>query len=295
MVACSGGADSTRPAGRDRLRGPQGRLARRRRDRRPRPPGRARPSGPRASSRRWPRSAPTRRSSARVHVEAAGLGPEAAARQARYAVLEEVAERFDAAAVLLGHTRDDQAETVLLGLARGSGGRSLAGMRRALRPRSSARCSTSSRADTVTACQVEGIEIWDDPHNQRPGLHPGPGAAHRAARARGAARPRGRRDPGPHRRPAPRRHGPARRPRRGGVRRAPGADGALPVGRARGQPAPVRRRVLRLAALAAGAPASELFHEHVLGDGRAAHRLARPALGRPARARCAVRPGARAG
>ena len=105
--------------------------------------------------------------SATVRVEAAGLGPEAAARQARYAVLEEVAERVGAVAVLLGHTRDDQAETVLLGLARGSGGRSLAGMRRGfdhvVRP-----LLDVSRDDTVTACQVEGIEFWEDPHNSDP-------------------------------------------------------------------------------------------------------------------------------
>src|ERR1700753_3458334 len=54
--------------------------------------------------------------------------PEAAARAARYQALDAAAQRSDAAAVLLGHTLDDQAETVLLGLARGSGARSLAGM-----------------------------------------------------------------------------------------------------------------------------------------------------------------------
>ncbi len=51
--------------------------------------------------------------SIRVSVEADGHGLEAAARQARYAVLEEIAERFGSTTVLLGHTRDDQAETVL--------------------------------------------------------------------------------------------------------------------------------------------------------------------------------------
>ena len=59
---------------------------------------------------------------------AAQGGPEAAARDARYAALDAAAERHGATAVLLGHTRDDQAETVLLGLARGSGIRSLSGM-----------------------------------------------------------------------------------------------------------------------------------------------------------------------
>ncbi|MFC7362770.1 tRNA lysidine(34) synthetase TilS [Nocardioides astragali] len=106
---------------------------------------------------------------ARVEVaNASGLGPEAAAREARYAVLEEVAERLGARAVLLGHTLDDQAETVLLGLTRGSGGRSLQGMRPDFgvfaRPLLGVR-----RDDTITACQVEGLGFWDDPHNHDPG------------------------------------------------------------------------------------------------------------------------------
>ena len=55
-------------------------------------------------------------------------GPESAARTARYAALEEAARDSGAAAILLGHTLDDQAETVLLGLASGSGPTSLQGM-----------------------------------------------------------------------------------------------------------------------------------------------------------------------
>jgi tRNA(Ile)-lysidine synthase len=104
----------------------------------------------------------------RVEVVGDGLGPEAAARRARYDVLEQLREQLGAALVLLGHTRDDQAETVLLGLTRGSGGRSLAGMRRAFdhyaRP-----LLDVTRDDTVTACQVEGLDAWEDPHNDDAG------------------------------------------------------------------------------------------------------------------------------
>jgi tRNA(Ile)-lysidine synthase len=95
---------------------------------------------------------------------ASAAGPEAAARMARYAALDRVARQAGAAAVLLGHTLDDQAETVLLGLARGSGGRSLAGMpaRRGVyrRPLLAVR-----RATTAAACAELALEPWQDPHN----------------------------------------------------------------------------------------------------------------------------------
>jgi tRNA(Ile)-lysidine synthase len=98
-------------------------------------------------------------------------GPEAAARSARYPALAEAATAHGAAAVLLGHTREDQAETVLLALARGAGPRGLAGMpeRRVLdgvpflRP-----LLALSRADTRAACTELGLTPWEDPHNADP-------------------------------------------------------------------------------------------------------------------------------
>ncbi|SDB97236.1 tRNA(Ile)-lysidine synthase [Sanguibacter gelidistatuariae] len=97
-------------------------------------------------------------------------GPEGAARTARYRALHEAAERLGARAVLLGHTADDQAETVLLGLARGSGARSLAGMRAEAgmlrRPFLDLR-----RVDTEEICRVAGLDFWQDPTNA--GDHPG--------------------------------------------------------------------------------------------------------------------------
>ena len=94
-----------------------------------------------------------------VEVGAVG-GPEAAARDARYAVLRS----RPADAVLLGHTLDDQAETVLLGLGRGSGPRSLAGMAAVdgilRRPFLGLR-----RSDTERICTASGLPWWTDPHN----------------------------------------------------------------------------------------------------------------------------------
>ena len=99
----------------------------------------------------------------RVEVTPRGDGPEADARVARYRAL--LADRD--AVVLVGHTLDDQAETVLLGLARGSGTRSLAGMSerqgRLLRPLLGVR-----RAETEAACREASLEWWNDPHNADP-------------------------------------------------------------------------------------------------------------------------------
>ena len=94
-------------------------------------------------------------------------GPEAAARVARYAAIDAVAAEAGAVAVLLGHTLDDQAETVLLGLARGSGSGSLKGMPpiagRYRRPLLGIR-----RAVTVQACADAALTPWADPHNADP-------------------------------------------------------------------------------------------------------------------------------
>lgn len=102
----------------------------------------------------------------RVQVGRGG-GPEAAARAARYRALDAAAARTGATAVLLGHTRDDQAETVLLGLTHGSGGRSLAGMP-ATRGVYRRPFLTLSRSTTRVACGQLGLPVWDDPHNLDP-------------------------------------------------------------------------------------------------------------------------------
>ena len=220
--------------------------------------------------------------SIRVTVAADGHGLEAAARQARYAVLEEIADRYASATVLLGHTRDDQAETVLLGLTRGSGGRSLAGMRRAFgifrRP-----LLDLTRDQTEHACRAEGIEWWTDPANDEPAVHPLAGPPHGAAAARDGARAGRGRDPGPDRRPAARRH---RAPRRASRRRrTAGSPDRHPSTTCSTWPPPSAPRVLRLAALGAGAPRRGALPRARPRRRRPAHRLARPGLRRPARPR----------
>lgn len=197
----------------------------------------------------------------RVYVGHDG-GPEAAARSARYDALAGVAAEVNASVVLLGHTRDDQAETVLLGLGRGSGARSLAGMAkesgRYRRP-----LLDVSRADTEAACRAEGIVPWQDPHNVdrsfarvrvRHDLLPvlekqlGPGVTEALARTARLLRD----DADALDALADQALGTARE----------GAD-ALQVQALLAVPAAVRLRVLRRAALEAGCPATELFLVHV--------------------------------
>jgi tRNA(Ile)-lysidine synthase len=87
---------------------------------------------------------------------------EAGARDLRYRLLDTVE-----GVVLLGHTKDDQAETVLLGLVRGSGARALAGMAPA-RGRYRRPLLDLTRATTRQACLEAGLEPWEDPHNDDP-------------------------------------------------------------------------------------------------------------------------------
>ncbi len=95
-----------------------------------------------------------------------GPGPnvEARARDARYAALERARVALDATVVLVGHTADDQAETVLLHLLRGAATSGLGGMpvRRdaIVRPMLELR-----RADTEALCDALGLEPVRDPTN----------------------------------------------------------------------------------------------------------------------------------
>jgi tRNA(Ile)-lysidine synthase len=91
-------------------------------------------------------------------------GPEAAARALRYALLDDAVARRGLAAVLLGHTGDDQAETVLLGLVRGSGARALAGMP-AARGAYRRPLLGLGRSTVRVACGEAGLVPHDDPHN----------------------------------------------------------------------------------------------------------------------------------
>ncbi|MER7365938.1 tRNA lysidine(34) synthetase TilS [Nonomuraea wenchangensis] len=198
-------------------------------------------------------------------------GPEAAAREARYAALAAAADRHGAAAVLLGHTRDDQAETVLLGLARGSGPRSLSGM--AARAGHYRRPFLDlSRATTVAACRALGLHPWEDPHNDDPRYtrvrvrrrvlpvleeELGPGVAEALARTARMARE-----------DADALDEWAGSAYQDCALSDIGGSVTLSVAGLERLPDAVRRRVLRRAAIAAGAPSGALSATHVLAVDR---------------------------
>ncbi len=102
--------------------------------------------------------------SKKVKVRSKG-GTEAAARDARYKALESIRSESNSDFILLGHTANDQAETVLLGLTRGSGSKSLSGMSiktgKLLRP-----LLSIERSSTVQFCKDEKISAWQDPQNE---------------------------------------------------------------------------------------------------------------------------------
>lgn len=102
-----------------------------------------------------------------VEVRRGRQGPEAAARDARYAALRAVAARTEAAAILVGHSADDQAETVLLRAARGTGVTGLAAMAARsgdlLRPLLRLR-----RSDLRRFVVLEGLPVAEDPTNRDP-------------------------------------------------------------------------------------------------------------------------------
>ncbi|MFC8598222.1 tRNA lysidine(34) synthetase TilS [Isoptericola sp. NPDC057191] len=213
-------------------------------------------------------------------------GPEAAARAARYAALDAAAAETGAVAVLLGHTQDDQAESVLLGLARGSGARSLAGMPRRrgryVRPFLGLR-----RTQTEAVCAAVGVEFWTDPTNLLPVAGAGGDAVVDAAvpartRVRGAVVPALEAALGPGVVPALARTADQLRDDAdaldalaadllatagatgGDPPDGPSAgDVVLDAGTLAAAPAALRRRALRAAALAVGCPPGATTARHV--------------------------------
>ncbi|MEU1311880.1 tRNA lysidine(34) synthetase TilS [Streptomyces cinnamoneus] len=200
----------------------------------------------------------------RVDVGREG-GPEAAARDARYAALDAVAERHGAVAILLGHTRDDQAETVLLGLARGSGIRSLSGMATAsgVGGRYRRPFLGLDRQTARKACMVQSLPVWDDPHNADP--------AYTRSRVRHEALPVLEKALGKGVVEALARTAQLSRDDADALDSWAAAvetsvrddSGDLEVAKLYALPPAVRRRVLRRAAIAAGSPAGSLFARHL--------------------------------
>ena len=104
-----------------------------------------------------------------INVRESGNGPEAAARSARYEGLERARKLVGAEVVLLGHNLEDQAETVLLGLTRGSGLRSIAGMQGFDEPKKLLRPLLEIKREVLfQSCADQAIKPWQDPHNKDP-------------------------------------------------------------------------------------------------------------------------------
>lgn len=102
------------------------------------------------------------------YMKMTGLGSQEAARDRRYAFLREVASKYDAASIALAHHADDQAETVMLHLLRGSGLSGLSGMKfkrreknvELIRP-----CLRINKTDLVEACNTRGFPYVTDESN----------------------------------------------------------------------------------------------------------------------------------
>ena len=104
-----------------------------------------------------------------INVRESGNGPEAAARSARYEGLERARKLVGAEVVLLGHNLEDQAETVLLGLTRGSGLRSIAGMQGFDEPKKLLRPLLEIKREVLfQSCVDQDIKPWQDPQNKDP-------------------------------------------------------------------------------------------------------------------------------
>jgi tRNA(Ile)-lysidine synthase len=199
----------------------------------------------------------------RLTVSVGGQGgPEAAARDARYQAFAEALERTGAKAIFLAHSRDDQAESVLLGLARGSGARSLAGMPASRGPYRRPLLRVG-RATLRAACTALGLVPWDDPHNTDPAYararvrHQalpaleaalGPGVAEALARSASQFRD-----------DAEVLDGMAARE----AELVRDGDGGWRAGALAALPAAIRTRILRQAAIAAGCPPGALTARHV--------------------------------
>ncbi len=266
LVAASGGADSTALAAALAFEAPRAGLR----------------AGLLTVDHAWSEGSAERAAAVVVRGRGLGLDPavvlsapsppqEGPARELRRAALLAAAAGHGAAAVLLGHTLDDQAETVLLRLARGSGSRSLAGMPAVngllRRPLLGLR-----RDQTREFCRVSGLEVWDDPANADPRflrsrvrteLIPvltevlGGGAVPALARSADLLRD-----------DADALDAAAERAEAGcsgagSDARGDDAPGSLDVEVLRHLDAAVRTRVLRRAALRAGCPATDLSAAHV--------------------------------